>query len=386
MRPKSLILIVFALGCGLVASIGISQVLESKSQQAAAPQIEMENIFVAIEDIDINEPLTPELIKLEPWPKDKVPEGAVTNLEELENRRPRVRLYAGEPILERKLFGSNEDKGASKMIPSGYRVHSVRVTAESSASGLILPGDRVDVLVYLRSSGAINKTLTRTILENVRVFAVNEQTHRETDSEGNTINAKTVSLLVKPSQVEILMLASQLGQLSLSLRPPNEQVTDADETDDATVEELLGIDEDADPKKTERKPIAKKESDSGGGFLGFLQNYGGSKPLEVPVAETGPQWTMDLLDPNGVRRFEFGEEGKLPTEVAPGAASAPSPAPVSVPMQGLGAPAMPLGPGFAPNGAGAAGGLGLPSGMTGSGDLRMDDASPDDAAPQGLDD
>ncbi|MCC9609576.1 Flp pilus assembly protein CpaB [Blastopirellula sp. JC732] len=384
MRPKSLILIVFALGCGLVASIGISQVLESKNQQAAVPQMEMENIFVAIEDIDINEPLTPELIKLEPWPKDKVPEGAVTNLEELENRRPRVRLYAGEPILERKLFGSNEDKGASKMIPAGFRVHSVRVTAESSASGLILPGDRVDVLVYLRSSGAINKTLTRTILKNVRVFAVNEQTHRETDSEGNSINAKTVSLLVKPSQVEILMLASQLGQLSLSLRPPNEDgVEEEDETDDATVEELLGVDEDADPKK-KRKPVAAAKDDSGG-FLGFLQNYGGSTPIAQPT-EAGPQWTMDLLDPNGVRRFEFGEEGMLPMEVAPGASNAPAAAPVSLPMQGLGNAPMPFGPGLAPNGAGSPMGHGSKNEPQGSGDSKSDDASQDDAAPLGLDD
>lgn len=380
MRPKSLILIVFALGCGLVASIGISQVLESKQQQSTTPQMEMENIFVAIEDIDINEALSPELIKLEPWPKDKVPEGAVTSLEEIESRRPRVRLYAGEPILERKLFGSNEDKGASKMIPKGFRVHSVRVTAETSASGLILPGDRVDVLVYLRNSGNIGKTLTRTILKNVRVFAVNEQTHRETDSEGNTITAKTVSLLVKPSQVEVLMLASQLGSLSLSLRPPDDDTME-DDTDDATVEELMGIDENADPK-TKKKPIAAAKPDTGG-FLGFLQNYGGGKPAATP-AETGPQWTMDLLDPNGVRRFEFGEEGKLPLEVAPGATTAPATAPVSTPMQGLGS--LPLGPGFAPNGAGLSSGQPTAD-ATQSGDaLQQDDASQDQAAPLGLDD
>ncbi|UUO05480.1 Flp pilus assembly protein CpaB [Blastopirellula sp. J2-11] len=380
MRPKSLILIVFALGCGLVASIGISQVLESKSQQATAPQMEMENIFVAIEDIDINEQLSPELIKLEPWPKDKVPEGAVTNLEEVENRRPRVRLYAGEPILERKLFGSNEDKGASKMIPKGFRVHSVRVTAESSASGLILPGDRVDVLVYLRNSGSINKTLTRTILKNVRVFAVNEQTHRETDSEGNTITAKTVSLLVKPSQVEVLMLASQLGNLSLSLRPPDDDTIE-DDTDDATIEELMGIDEDADPKK-KKKPIAAAKPDTGG-FLGFLQNYGGSKPVEMPV-ESGPEWTMDLLDPNGVRRFEFGQDGKLPLEVAPGAAGSSAAAPVSIPMQGLGS--MPQGSGFTPSGVGSSTGQSTADATQGGDALQQDDASQDQAAPLGLDD
>ena len=40
MRPKSLILIVIALGCGLVASIGISQVMEGRSANANSPKIQ----------------------------------------------------------------------------------------------------------------------------------------------------------------------------------------------------------------------------------------------------------------------------------------------------------------------------------------------------------
>src|SRR5690606_23133799 len=124
MRPKSLILIIIALGCGLVASIGISQVLDQKSSTPQVAEIEMESIFVALEEIDINEPIEPSMIKLEPWPKDRIPEGAIRDLANLENRRPRTRLFAGELILEGKLFGSEEDRGAAKLIPQGYRVHS----------------------------------------------------------------------------------------------------------------------------------------------------------------------------------------------------------------------------------------------------------------------
>lgn len=331
MRPKSLILIIIALGCGLVASIGISQVLEQQSAQPV-PQVEMENIFVALEDIDINEQIKPEMIKLEPWPADKIPEGAIRELENVEERRPRSRLFAGEVILEGKLFGSDEDQGASKLIPKGYRVHSVRVTAESSASGLILPGDRVDVLVYLQVMNQNNrsqkKQMTRTILTNCRVFAVNEQIHRETDSQGNSIAAKTVSLLVNPKQVEILVLASRLGSLSLSLRPPDETGDDeAGTTDDATISELLGITEDADPNMSQEPKhpaVAQDSKPAGGGFIDFLKNSQAaltSPTVGAMPAPQEPEWTMDLLSPDGVRRFEFGEAEELPTEVKAGTAS-----------------------------------------------------------------
>ncbi|MFN3149891.1 Flp pilus assembly protein CpaB [Bremerella sp.] len=359
MRPKSLILIIIALGCGLVASIGISQVLEQQSAQPV-PQVEMENIFVALEDIDINEPIKPEMIKLEPWPADKIPEGAIRDLENVEERRPRSRLFAGEVILEGKLFGSDEDQGASKLIPKGFRVHSVRVTAESSASGLILPGDRVDVLVYLQVMNQNNrnqkKQMTRTILTNCRVFAVNEQIHRETDSQGNAINAKTVSLLVTPKQVEILVLASKLGSLSLSLRSPDESGDDeAGTTDDATISELLGITENADPDMSQEptKPaVAQDKKPSGGGFLDFLKNSQAANTSPTVGAMPTPQepeWTMDLLSPDGVRRFEFGKDEELPLEVGPGSSSSRAstmrtsmPAPLSaMPAGTVGQPSQP---------------------------------------------
>jgi len=327
MRPKSLILIVIALGCGLVASIGISQVLEQQSAEKV-PEVKMENIFVAAEDIDINEQLTPELIKLEPWPADKIPEGAITALEDLQERRPRSRLFAGELILEGKLFGSDEDKGASKLIPLGFRVHSIKVNAESAASGLILPGDRVDVVVFLQIKRVdrpnVKKQMTRTILTNCRVFAVNEQIHRETDAQGNSIAAKTVSLLVTPKQVEVLVLASELGALSLSLRPPDEDGNDiAGKTDDATIAELLALSEDADPKQRKvEQPVAKEEEKSSGSFLDFLKNQGsaltGAGPELTFNGPAEPEWTMDLLSPEGVRRFEFNDGQELPLEVAPG--------------------------------------------------------------------
>ena len=69
MRAKSMVLILIALACGLIASIGISQVMESGiGREAAAPT---EKIYVALADIDIGKKLDENNLKLEAWPKDE---------------------------------------------------------------------------------------------------------------------------------------------------------------------------------------------------------------------------------------------------------------------------------------------------------------------------
>lgn len=127
MRAKSAVLLLLALGCGLVAAIGVTQVINKD----VAPPVETgdtASIFVALRDITPGELLTPQLLKLEPWPKAKIPEGSLSTLESVEGCRARTEILQGEPIREKKLLG----KGATQQtptdyIPKGYRVVGVKV-------------------------------------------------------------------------------------------------------------------------------------------------------------------------------------------------------------------------------------------------------------------
>ena len=56
MRPKSLVLLILALGCGLVASIGISEIIDS--QGSTTSTVETEPILVAKMDIERSTPLS----------------------------------------------------------------------------------------------------------------------------------------------------------------------------------------------------------------------------------------------------------------------------------------------------------------------------------------
>jgi pilus assembly protein CpaB len=290
MRPKSLALVLVALGCGLVASIGIMKVMTKhgpEEVQAGAGQ----RIFVAGADIGMGDLLIAEMLKQEEWPKDKMPPGAITDIKEIDGRRTRARLYAGEPILENKLFAKGtSQQGAAAMITKGYRIVPVKVDLVSGGSSMILPGDRVDVMVHLvrDPSRGIKETVTRTILQDIRVFAVNDVLDIEKDKDGGkSINAKTISLLVTPKQATMVMLASQMGIVNLVMRSPEteEQADNAEARPSDLLGEVAKSDRDKEEPKDTPPPV---------------------KPPVVtppPVVETPKPratWTIQVLNPSGV--------------------------------------------------------------------------------------
>lgn len=236
MRPKSMVLILIALGCGLIASIGISQVMERNG--TGETKLATAQIYVATVDMMAGEELNASKIKLEEWPVDKIPEGAIKSPEQLDGKSPIQPMYAGEPLLIAKLADRDKIQGTARKIRPGFRVKSIAVDAASAVSGLIMPGDHVDVTVFTRGQGNQGDK-AQTVLENIEVFAVNEQIHRDLDSAGNSIQARTVSLLVTPEQSERLMYFSQIGVMSLQLRHPDEitQSQPKNKTEPAVVDE-----------------------------------------------------------------------------------------------------------------------------------------------------
>ena len=313
MKMKSLILIFIALGCGLVASIGISQVMGRPG--LGGGQMEMEQILVALTDIDIGAKLDAQNIKLEDWPKAKVPEGAVRKLEDAKDKYANARFYKGEPLHVNRISDSS---GGSKapLIPEGYRAIPVKVD-EDTVMKAITPGDRVDVVVFLRKSDEVPETGAFTILRNVRVFAVNTSTERSSDSKGEQGNFRTVSLLVKPDHARELVVAGQVGKINLTLRRPDE--VDGLEGEEVTpIAEILG-------GKAEVASEAPAPEQFPETFQGLLQ---GTQTAAPPIVAAKPAvFSLQVFGPTGVKQFDWESRDKLPTETTVmGGAPAPQPA------------------------------------------------------------
>jgi pilus assembly protein CpaB len=331
MRTKSIVLLVLALGCGLVASIGISQIIE---QNKATPQgsVESEAILVAMKPIAGQEQLKADNIKLEQWPKHLIPKGALTKLEDIEGRRIRYSIAPGEPILQNKLVG-DDDKRATTDVPPGFRLKAVHADAVSAVGNLIQPGDRVDVLLYLKTNfqGGAQQAGTATILQDIKVFAVNDQWRPGDDNGSEPIPVKNVTLLLTPEQVEKLTLASELGKVSLVLRSPDDQVA-TDISEGTTPKDLFGP-TDGENRKGELDFLAQSSKQDTNGLLGMFG--GDKKPEAAPVvAAVMPadyeHFSMELIEGPAARTVEFtrtvGGNAKWQVSAA-GSANTPMPEP-----------------------------------------------------------
>ena len=104
--------------------------------------------------------------------------------------------------------------GGSSEIPTGMRVATVPVTVTKTHSGLIMPGDRVDVVVtysmHKITAGQMNTQMgeirkAKTILQYIEVFATdNIRVSAVPKGEDKEIAAKNISLLVTPDQYNLL--------------------------------------------------------------------------------------------------------------------------------------------------------------------------------------
>ena len=314
MKMKSLILIFIALGCGLVATIGISQVMERNSGGGGAA-INMEQILVAKADIDIGAVLDANSVQLEEWPANKIPEGAVRALEEVTGKFPQARFYKGEPILQAKI--SDKNRNITTGIPDGYRTSTIKVDDDTVMEG-IGPGDRVDVMVFLRKGEGIAQTGVYPIIKNVRVFSKGAETERVVDAKsGQATRARTISLLVKLTQAQEIALASQMGKISLALRNPKDDPTD-DKDETVPLSELLN------GKATsgdDKKPVASSDA---GNLLSELKKA--ATPAAAPPKEIG--FVMTVQSPNEIKSYQWSDPNALPTEsvlLSLGASSASAP-------------------------------------------------------------
>ena len=151
--------------------------------------------------------------------------GGVDPAKAVEGAIVRDPILTGEPITPRKIVRGGEGGYLSVVLTPGKRAVSVPVTSDTAVGGFILPGDRVDVLVTrdaesrggVEGGGGGGKViLSETVLQNIRVLALDQSTAAEKDAK--SIVAATATLEVGPIEAEALARAKAGGAVTLALR------------------------------------------------------------------------------------------------------------------------------------------------------------------------
>lgn len=217
-----------AIGAGLIAAVialNLSAPAPPPADVAAAP-VPTTDVLVARNDIPVGSTLTADSVEWRAWPPTGVSDRFIKRVPGADQVEPivgslaRASFYAGEPISEAKLIRADQGFMAA-ILPSGMRAVATRIAAETSAGGFILPNDRVDLIMTRRAdpdtTGGGSEFLTETILNNIRVLAI-DQTIEDQDGE-KVVVGQTATLELTPRQAQILTVAQQMSDsLTLALR------------------------------------------------------------------------------------------------------------------------------------------------------------------------
>lgn len=213
-RNRLIIGLAVAILLGFLAS---NFVYRQFSRVSAAKPVEYRNIVVAAARLPLGTRLQPEQLRLIPWSAGDAPLGMFIRAEDCLNRALITPLEENEPILEAKLAPKEAGGGLPATIPEGMRALSVAVNDVVAVAGFVGPGTMVDVLVTgSLSSGGSGDSVTRTILENVRVLAAGQKIERDKDGKPQTV--PVITLLVTPEDAAKLTMASTQGRIQLALR------------------------------------------------------------------------------------------------------------------------------------------------------------------------
>ncbi len=287
MKGKSILMLAVALGCGLVAMIGVQQVLSGDKKEEATTK----PVLVAVEEIPPGVEIMDSMVTFKDMPVDAVPADAVTLPEQYHNRGLRVRTFPGTPILQ-AMLGEEGVFHVASDIPPGMRVASIAVSAEKAVSGFINPGDRVDIQVtYKKRVGTKTVERTKTVLQYIQVFAI-DKTREMTEQDSESIY-KHLSVLVDPQQANLLRLAESKGELHLTLRNPgDEEDTSVTDVTDADLDEAFAA------LRGDKEDEIDGDGDGEHNLRDIVQQQTQDEPADTDVEpeeqeeEEPPTWTM----------------------------------------------------------------------------------------------
>ncbi len=242
MNKNILIVLGGAVLVAVLVAMLVQVTLGGKKEKGVAQETKV-GVLVATKDLGIGRELKEGDTRWQEWPKSSVFPGAVIRQEDqkpekaLEGRLARD-IAKGEPVVKSAMLGQSKGNMVAASLEPGQRAMAIEVSASSMVGGFIGPGDFVDIIMTYKESiraeddahPEVNKMIelnldklaTETILQNVRVLAVDQRAERPEDDKIKV--GKTVTVSVGAEDAERLSLASELGELTLALRAVGDDV------------------------------------------------------------------------------------------------------------------------------------------------------------------
>ena len=207
---------------GGIAAILARNWLETHSRASSAAE-SIGTIVVAAKPLGFGVAVASDNVTEIRWAAKALPEGAFMTKEDLFKDGRHIvlaPLARNEPVLRSKITGPGQRGSLSSLLQEGSSAVTVRVDDVRGVAGFILPGDFVDVvLIKTDDERARRENYSDILLQHVKVLAIDQLASER--QEQPTV-AKAVTLEVTPEQAQKILLASNVGKLSLILRKPGQ--------------------------------------------------------------------------------------------------------------------------------------------------------------------
>lgn len=232
-RHRTVLLIGAALVCGSIAvyagSRYVNERVEQERLRLAEPVRETIDIVVARDHLERGELVSEETMALRAVPAEFVPSHAIRpeQFEALLGQRLVVPMRAGE-ALSSMAVSSAEQLAFSSRVKPGIRALTISVDEINSISGMLQPGDRIDLLLTARppvghAGRQAEHEATVPLVQNLLVLATGQQVRPGIEQEmGEGRNFSAVTVEVDPVQAQRLVVAQRAGRLTAVLRNPED--------------------------------------------------------------------------------------------------------------------------------------------------------------------
>jgi pilus assembly protein CpaB len=236
MRQRNLILVVLAVfltvGTIYIARSWLAAQHVQVVQEPAKPVQQGVSVLVAARDLATGSFVRPEDLRWQAWPEGQIADNYLLKdkdaPESLSGAVIKLRIAAGEPVTSNRVIKPGDRGFLAAVLSPGMRAVSVPVTPISDVSGLVFPGDHVDLILSHQvkiasqkpgdTGGGTSDTpafVSETIQTDLRILAIDQSMG---DVEGKPMLGRAVTFEVTPQQVEAIEVSSMLGTLYLSLR------------------------------------------------------------------------------------------------------------------------------------------------------------------------
>lgn len=224
MKKSNKGIFVMAFLLALLGAIALFVYLRSLEPPKVA-EIETTGIVVALTDITARTQITAEMLQIVQVPVQGLIGTPYKTTEEIVGKFAKENIYINQTIHSEVIIDDISDELSLK-ITGNNRAVTINVNELTGVNGLVKPGDFVDIILFLpqiEENNRIRPDIAKLFLQNVEVLAVNKRLNRDSPEipTGETPESPSyfVTLSVPIMDVEMLILAKDIGFVELALRP-----------------------------------------------------------------------------------------------------------------------------------------------------------------------